>query len=166
MGSLMTHLHAPARLGPSRLPGLVFALGVAVGAAGLTAQEGRTPEAAVVKTALHDFRVETFVPALVHPHSMAFTPEGDMLVTERPGRLRIVRKGQLLPTPVAGLPDVLFLGNGATSQDGRRAGRAARRRAPPADLRPTGCCISATSSRGRTASATSPWPAAASRTTG
>jgi glucose/arabinose dehydrogenase len=42
-----------------------------------------------------------------------------MLITERPGRLRIVRQGKLLPTPVAGLPDVLFLGNGATSQDGR-----------------------------------------------
>ena len=119
MGSLMTHLHTQARFGPSRLPGLAFALGVAAGAAALTAQEGRTPEAAVVKTALHDFRVETFVPALVHPHSMAFTPEGDMLVTERPGRLRIVRKGQLLPTPVAGLPDVLYIGNGATPQDGR-----------------------------------------------
>ena len=33
---------------------------------------------------------------LVHPFAMAFTPDGDMLVTERPGRLRIVRKGVLL----------------------------------------------------------------------
>ena len=73
----------------------------------------------MIRTALHDFRVETFLPGLVHAHSMAFTPEGDMLVTERPGRLRVVRHGQLLPTPVAGLPDVLYIGNGATSQDGR-----------------------------------------------
>ncbi len=70
------------------------------------------------RTAQHDFRLEV-VAMLQHPHSMAFTPEGDMLITERPGRLRLVRKGQLLPTPVAGLPEVLFLGNGATAQDGR-----------------------------------------------
>jgi aldose sugar dehydrogenase len=118
VGSLMTPYNAAAPLVPSRRPWFVLALAVASCAVGLAAQEGRTPEAAVIKTALHDFKVEVFVPALVHPHSMAFTPEGDMLVTERPGRLRIVRKGQLLAAPVAGLPEVLFLGNGATSQDG------------------------------------------------
>ena len=88
-------------------------VGIGAGAAGQTAP------AAVVRTALHDFRIETFVDGLVHPFAMAFTPDGDMLVTERPGRLRIVRKGVLLKEPVAGLPDILFLGNGATSQDGR-----------------------------------------------
>ena len=72
----------------------------------------------IIRSAEHDFRVETFVPGLVHVHSMAFTPDGDMLVTERPGRLRIVRKGKVLDAPVAGLPEVLYLGNGATSQDG------------------------------------------------
>jgi len=77
------------------------------------------PTPAVVRTALHDFRIEIFVDGLVHPFAMAFTPDGDMLVTERPGRLRIVRKGVLLKEPVAGLPDILFLGNGATAQDGR-----------------------------------------------
>ena len=77
------------------------------------------PTPAVVRTALHDFRIETFVDGLVHLFAMAFTPDGDMLVTERPGRLRIVRKGVLLKEPVAGLPDILFLGNGATAQDGR-----------------------------------------------
>lgn len=80
----------------------------------------QVPAAApVIRTAFHDFKVETYVPALVHPHSMVFTPEGDMLVTERPGRLRIVRHGQLLPAPVPGLPDVLYIGNGAMPQDGR-----------------------------------------------
>ncbi|MCC7035073.1 MAG: PQQ-dependent sugar dehydrogenase [Acidobacteria bacterium] len=71
------------------------------------------------RTALHDFRIETVVPELVHPFAMAFTPEGDMLVTERPGRLRIVRNGKLLPDPAAGLPSILALGQGALSQDGR-----------------------------------------------
>lgn len=74
--------------------------------------------ARVIRSALHDFKVEPFI-ELVHPHSITFTPDGDMLVTERPGRLRIVRRGKLLPTPVAGLPNILALGNGATPQDGR-----------------------------------------------
>jgi glucose/arabinose dehydrogenase len=105
------------RLRSRRLaPGLV--LTAAFGAGALAAQSTRLPGGEVVRSALHDFRVETFVPGLVHPHSMAFTPDGDMLVTERPGRLRIVRRGQLLAAPVAGLPEVLFLGNGATAQDG------------------------------------------------
>lgn len=73
----------------------------------------------VVQTAYHDFKVEKVVDGLVHPFAMAFTPEGDLLVTERPGRLRIVRNGVLLPDPVEGLPDVLALGRGAMSQDGR-----------------------------------------------
>ena len=74
---------------------------------------------AVIQTAYHDFRVKPVVAGLVHPFSMVFTPEGDLLVTERPGRLRIVRDGVLLSDPVAGLPDVLALGRGAKPMDGR-----------------------------------------------
>ena len=88
-------------------------------AIGAHAAEQAAPASGVVRTALHDFRIETFVEGLVHPFAMAFTPDGDMLVTERPGRLRIVRKGVLLRDPVAGLPDILFLGHGAIPQDGR-----------------------------------------------
>ena len=84
-----------------------------------TTSRAQAPAAGqVYRTSQHDFRLEV-VAELVHPHSMAFTPEGDMLITERPGRLRIVRQGKLLATPVAGLPDILYLGNGATAQDGR-----------------------------------------------
>ena len=43
---------------------------------------------------------------LNQPWSMAFLPDGAILVSERPGRLRIVRNGILDPTPVAGLPQV------------------------------------------------------------
>lgn len=50
--------------------------------------------------------VETFVDGLEYPWSLAFLPDGSMLVTERAGRLRLIRDGQLLPDPVAGVPDV------------------------------------------------------------
>ena len=43
---------------------------------------------------------------LNQPWSMAFLPDGGILVTERPGRLRIIRNGELDPTPVAGVPAV------------------------------------------------------------
>src|SRR5690606_18153462 len=46
------------------------------------------------------------VARLEQPWSMAFLPDGGMLVTERPGRLRIVRNGALDPSPVAGVPPV------------------------------------------------------------
>jgi len=44
---------------------------------------------------------------LDHPWALAFIPGGDMLVTERPGRLRVIRKGGVLdPTPIKGLPPI------------------------------------------------------------
>jgi aldose sugar dehydrogenase len=43
---------------------------------------------------------------LNQPWSMAFLPDGAILVSERPGRLRIVRNGVLDPNPVAGLPQI------------------------------------------------------------
>ncbi len=43
---------------------------------------------------------------LNQPWSMAFLPDGAILITERPGRLRIVRNGVLDPNPVAGVPQV------------------------------------------------------------
>jgi len=57
-------------------------------------------------SAHHAYRVVTVVEGLVNPWAMAFLPSGDMLVTERAGRLRIVRNGRLLPDPVAGLPAI------------------------------------------------------------
>lgn len=51
-------------------------------------------------------RREVLVDGLENPWGLAFLPDGTMLVTERPGRLRIVRDGQLLDKPVAGVPAV------------------------------------------------------------
>ena len=58
------------------------------------------------ESARHNFRIVSVVEGLEYPWSMAWLPSGEMLVTERPGRLRIVRDGVLDPTPVAGLPSV------------------------------------------------------------
>lgn len=60
----------------------------------------------------HDYRIVTVADGLVIPWSMAFLPGGDMLVTERPGRLRIVRNGVLVPDPVPGVPEVFAQGQG------------------------------------------------------
>ncbi|MDH3207521.1 MAG: PQQ-dependent sugar dehydrogenase [Gemmatimonadota bacterium] len=53
-----------------------------------------------------DILVRVLTTELAHPWSMAFLPNGDMLVTERPGRLRIIRAGVLDPTPISGIPAV------------------------------------------------------------
>lgn len=49
-------------------------------------------------------RVETVVTGLEVPWGLAFLPDGGMLVTERPGRVRLVRDGRLVPEPVARVP--------------------------------------------------------------
>lgn len=66
----------------------------------------------VQRSALHDYRIVTVAEGLVNPWSIAFLPGGDMLVTERPGRLRIVRNARLLPDPVPGLPRMRTGGQG------------------------------------------------------
>lgn len=50
--------------------------------------------------------VEVLAEGLVNPWSIAFLPDGDMLVSERAGRLRIIRDGALVADPVSGLPDI------------------------------------------------------------
>jgi glucose/arabinose dehydrogenase len=60
----------------------------------------------------HRFRLTTLVEGLDHPWSLAFLPDGDLLITERPGRLRLVRNGVLDPTPVPGVPKVAATGQG------------------------------------------------------
>jgi glucose/arabinose dehydrogenase len=43
---------------------------------------------------------------------MAFLPDGGILITERPGRVRLVRDGALDPAPIAGVPEVYASGQG------------------------------------------------------
>ena len=51
-------------------------------------------------------RVSVVTKGLSHPWSILWLPDGNMLVTERQGRLRIIRNGVLDPQPVAGVPQV------------------------------------------------------------
>ena len=64
------------------------------------------------KSAKHRFHLVKVVDGLEHPWGLAFLPDGRMLVTERPGRLRIVADGWLVPEPVAGVPEVWDDGQG------------------------------------------------------
>jgi glucose/arabinose dehydrogenase len=64
------------------------------------------------QSTLHDYRIVTVAEALVQPWAIAFLPGGDILITERPGRLRIVRQGKLLPQPVEGVPPVFHSSQG------------------------------------------------------
>jgi aldose sugar dehydrogenase len=60
----------------------------------------------------HKIRVTVVTKGLSHPWSIAFLPDGSILVPERPGRLRIIRNGVLDPMPIAGVPRVRTDGNG------------------------------------------------------
>ena len=68
---------------------------------------------AVINSEKHTFRVVTLLKGLEYPWSVAFLPDGRMLVTERAGRLRLVGQDlRLDPKPIAGLPDVVATGQG------------------------------------------------------
>ena len=60
----------------------------------------------------HRVRVSVVTKGLSHPWAIAFLPDGGMLITERPGRLRVVRDGVLDPQAISGLPPIRTDGNG------------------------------------------------------
>jgi len=70
-------------------------------------------DAQVIQTREHALRIATVAEGLDRPWGLAFLPDGRMLVSERPGRLRVVGKdGRLDPSPVAGLPRIDAQGQG------------------------------------------------------
>lgn len=58
------------------------------------------------------FKIEILADGLENPWSMAFMPDGRVLIAERPGRLRIYQNGELLPLPVEGIPQAWAHGQG------------------------------------------------------
>jgi glucose/arabinose dehydrogenase len=58
------------------------------------------------------FRAVTLLRGLEHPWGMVWLPDGDVLVTERPGRLQRVQDGRLASDAIAGIPEVFDSGQG------------------------------------------------------
>jgi aldose sugar dehydrogenase len=90
-------------------------LALALGLALVGTACGRIPgvaQDAVYTSERHAYRVVTVAQGLEHPWGMTFLPNGAMLVTERAGRLRVIRGGALQPEPVVGVPEVLARGQG------------------------------------------------------
>jgi aldose sugar dehydrogenase len=85
---------------------------MSVGAVILAVAGARVTGDTLFRSALHDYRVVTVVDGLIQPWSIAFLPDGDVLITERPGRLRVMRQGKLLPQAVDGVPKVFHSSQG------------------------------------------------------
>jgi aldose sugar dehydrogenase len=91
------------------MSGLLAAIAALISASAAAALEGIRPpppppqSAAVVKTG---YKITEIATGLDHPWSMAFLPDGSILVTERPGRLRLIKGGSLLAQPITGVPPV------------------------------------------------------------
>ncbi len=77
-----------------------------------TGQDGGAPRSPTPQATTAPIRVETVARGLEHPWALAFLPDGRMLITERPGRLRIVDKSGKLSAPLVGVPDVRAEGQG------------------------------------------------------
>src|SRR5690349_8930588 len=65
-----------------------------------------------LRSAKATYRLVTLTSGLVQPWSIAFLPDGRMLITERPGRLRVFADGRLDPRPLSGVPAVYASGQG------------------------------------------------------
>ncbi|MEO1521490.1 MAG: PQQ-dependent sugar dehydrogenase, partial [Cyanobacteria bacterium J06633_2] len=59
-----------------------------------------------------DFQPVTVLENLERPWGIVWLPDGSMLITERPGRVRVVRNGVLEPTPIPGLPEIFVESQG------------------------------------------------------
>jgi glucose/arabinose dehydrogenase len=78
----------------------------------LVAGGGASAPAQVFHSSAGDVVVQTAANGLDHPWAIAFLPDGRMLVTERPGRMRIVGKDGTLSPALAGVPQVFASGQG------------------------------------------------------
>jgi len=91
---------------PILIPSVLTTLLLWLPVAAATAADSR------IRTDEHAINVRIVVQGLEHPWGLAFLPDGRMLVTEREGRLRVVRDGKLDLRPVGGLPPIEASGQG------------------------------------------------------
>jgi glucose/arabinose dehydrogenase len=84
-----------------------LALSAVLAASGLAHADDPTFPTSAGKVA-----VQTVANGLVHPWSLAFLPDGRMLVTERPGRMRVVARDGQLSRPLGNVPRVFAAGQG------------------------------------------------------
>jgi len=115
--ALITHLHgytadaslacqAPA---PARPLGWLLAIAITIALPAAACAQKAVRE---VRTSSTVVQVETVAGGLEHPWGIAFLPDGRMLVTERPGRLRVVSSDGQVSAPVQGVPAVYARGQG------------------------------------------------------
>jgi glucose/arabinose dehydrogenase len=101
------HLTTEGTLMRWKLHALVTALAAAILVAMPAAAQVQS-----VETEAGTVSVSTMASGLVHPWGMTFLPDGRLLVTERPGRLRLLGPGNTLSEPLAGTPEVFDRGQG------------------------------------------------------
>jgi glucose/arabinose dehydrogenase len=87
-------------------------LSVIASAIGLFITDATAAGAQVYRSSAGDLSVETVARGLNHPWALAFLPDGRLLVTERPGRMRILAKDGKLSPALAGVPKVMASGQG------------------------------------------------------
>ena len=92
----------------TRLSLAASALALTLAAAACSGAADTVPVADAPTTEL-DLELVEVASGLEFPWGMAVLPNGDMLVTEREGRLRIMRGGELDPTPISGMPDDAYI---------------------------------------------------------
>jgi glucose/arabinose dehydrogenase len=83
---------------------VLFSAGYPVAPTGLADQPLRDGPFVYRTAEQQDVRVSIVTRGLEYPYSLAFLPSGELLVTERPGRMRIIRNGVLDPKPIPGGP--------------------------------------------------------------
>ena len=88
----------------------VLLLIAGVAAIGIALQAGGKDRP--IDTKQGKIKIETVAKGLNQPWGLAFLPDGRMLVTEKPGRLRIVATDGVVSKPIAGVPEVTALGQG------------------------------------------------------
>jgi glucose/arabinose dehydrogenase len=89
------------------VPAVVFSAAAFVAAFLMPAGvDGQPQNKAKTKAKNASYKTVTIASGLWHPWSLAWLPNGDMLVTERNGKLRIVRDNKLDPEPIPGVPAV------------------------------------------------------------